>query len=120
MLPAGGPARYWPRARSSALHRSAYESRLVPARIDLAQRVGADSPEVEEQPQLVAQVRPHHLGPVGRDRERDIAVRENGDGLAQSVLVGECARQQVRGRADLEHDARIAQLSDGVVVLRGE
>jgi hypothetical protein len=37
---------------------------------------------------------------------------EGAEGVADGVLVGERLRQQVRGRADLEHDLGLALLAD--------
>ena len=65
--------------------------------------------DAQKQLELVAQVRPHHLGPVRGDREGDAAVGERPDRVAERVLVGERAREQVRGGADLEDGAGLAR-----------
>src|SRR5262249_4662507 len=65
----------------------------------------------EEQVKLVAQPCPHHLRSVGGDRERDLGLDESTDGAAQLFLARERLREQVRSRADLEHDAATGELA---------
>ena len=97
MLPLESLLRYWPRERFPPLPLRVYEGRVVAARVhraevSLRKRAGA-----QQQLELVAQVRPHHLGPVRGNREGDAAVGERPDRVAESVFVGERAREQVRG-----------------------
>ncbi len=56
----------------------------------------------KQQGELVPEVRLHHLRAVGRDRERDLAVGERSHRVAQRVLVGQGAGEEVRARADLQ------------------
>ena len=83
------PGRSSPRARARS-------PRRAPSCVE---RAGA-----EQELELVAEVRPHHLRPVRRDREADAVLDERAEDVADRVLVGQRLRQQVRGRADLEHD----------------
>ena len=76
----------------------------MPPRVRLAQLLLVEGADPEEQLELVAEVRPHHLRPVRRDREGDLVLDERADRLADGVLVRKRLREQVRGRADLEHD----------------
>src|SRR6185437_581244 len=87
-----------------------HEARLVPPRVRLAQLVLVEGADAQEQVELVAQVRAHHLGPVGGDREADTGIDERAEGEAHGRLVGERLGQEVRGRADLEDDAALAEL----------
>ena len=48
--------------------------------------------------ELVAQVRPHHLRPVRRDRERDLVLDEPVERLADGVLVSEGRSALCAGR----------------------
>ena len=54
-------------------------------------------------------MRAHHLRAVGGDRERDAVLDERAERVAHLVLVAQRLRQQVRRRADLEHDPGLAQ-----------
>ena len=85
--------------------------------LELLGRERADS---LEQLELVAQVRVHHLRPVGGDREGDAVVREGPEGVADGVLVRQRLRQQVGGRADLEDGAGVVQEAHQLRVARGE
>src|SRR5215210_4667969 len=107
MLAAACAGRYWPRGGSLPLHRSAYEGGLVAARVHFVECFGSERADVEQKLQLVAEMRSHHLGPVRSDREGDVAIDEGRHGLAQRILVRERSRQEVRGGADLENDARL-------------
>ena len=49
-----------------------------------AQLVLVEGADPLEQLELVAEMRPHHLGPVGRDRERDAVVDEGAERGADS------------------------------------
>ena len=81
---------------------------------------GVERADPLQQLELVAQVRAHHLGAVGCDRERDAVLLEGCERLADRVLVGEGLREQVRSRADLEHDPGLAQEPHQLGVPRGE
>src|SRR5215207_5757888 len=120
MLAADGAGRNWPREGSSALHRSAYERGLVAPRVHFVKCFRLEGADVEQELKLVAKVRSHHLGPVGGDRERDVAIDEGRHALAQGRLVREGPRQEVRGGADLENDARILYEPHGLLVSGGE
>ena len=50
-------------------------ARLVPAPVRLGELVLVQRADAQQELELVAQVRPHHLRPVGRDRERDAVAR---------------------------------------------
>src|SRR4029450_11089746 len=65
-------------------------------------------------------VRAHHLGAVGRDRELHVVVGEGAEGVAEGVLTLERLREQVRRRAELEHDLRFADLPHQLLVPGGE
>src|SRR5687768_10831940 len=65
------------------------EAGLVPARVRGLELLGRQRADPLQQLELVAKVRPHHLGAVGRDRERDSVPLERVQRLPQSVLVGE-------------------------------
>src|SRR5581483_3989839 len=47
-------------------------------------------------------------------------VEERAEGLADGALVGERLRQQVGGRADLEHDPALTKLRHQARITRGE
>jgi hypothetical protein len=51
-----------------------------------------ESPDPAQPLELVAQVRSHHLRPVGRDRERHAVVHERAEGVAHDVLFRERLR----------------------------
>src|SRR5262245_39024984 len=130
VIPGGAPisvptmrGRYWRRG-AAAIDRTAYferlhpagdggfvdEARFVPARVGLAELVLVECADAQEEVELVAQVGAHHLRPVRCDRESDAGLDERTEGEADGRLVGECLRQEVRRRADLEHDPAVAQL----------
>ncbi len=92
----------------------------MPAPVGLLELVSVERTDAPKQLELVAEVRPHHLGAVGRDREAHVAAAERADGVSQRVLVRKRARQEIRARADLEDDSPLAQELERVVVLRGE
>src|SRR3954468_7375314 len=90
-------------ARLRRYSRPADEARLVPARVRLVQFLLIERPDPEQQLELVAEVRSHHLRAVGGDREAHAALDERAERAPHRRLVRERLRQQVRGRADLEH-----------------
>src|SRR5215218_4811966 len=104
MVAAVGASRYWPREGSSPLHRSAYEGGLVAPRVHFVECFRLEGADVEQELKLVAKVRSHHLGPVGGDRERDVAIDEGRHALAQGRLVREGPRQEVRVGLVFEND----------------
>src|SRR5439155_25407969 len=119
------PGRHWSKGVSCRLRSARYrfasdEARLVAAGVRLAQLVLVERADPQQELDLVAEVRTHHLGPVGGDRERDAVVRERAERVAHRVLVRERLGEQVRGRADLEHDAGVAQPRHQLGVARGE
>src|ERR687887_1663248 len=120
MLPAGDSPRYCPPGGSCALHPLAYESRFMTQRVTGLHVFGPEGADVEQELKLVSQMRPHHLRPVRGDRERHLAVDEYCDRVPQRVLIRERPRQQVRGRANLQHDAGLAEEAHRLLVLGGE
>src|SRR4051794_9214781 len=104
----------------SVLHLWVYEGGVVASSVHSVQISLRQGAHTQEQLELVAQVRPHHLGPVGRDCEGDAAVGEGAQGVAEGVLVGERAREQVRGGADLEDGAGVDERAHDLLVLSGE
>src|SRR5262249_40559651 len=67
--------------------RSADEARLVAARVGLFQLLLRQRADPEQQVELVAEVRPHHLRPVRGDREEDAVADERAEDVAHLVLV---------------------------------
>src|SRR5262245_10211320 len=59
----------------------------VAARVRLAELVLVERIDVEQELELVAQVRTHHLRPVGRDRERHLVLDERPQRVAHRSLV---------------------------------
>src|ERR671919_2866985 len=113
-------ARYWLAGESSALPLWVYERRRVPAGVDRLALVPLERSDLEQQRELVPQVRLHHLRAVGGDRERHAPVGERPHRLPQSILVSQRPRQQVRARADLENGVGLEQEAHRLLVLRGE
>ena len=68
--------------------------------------VAAHGADAAQERELVAQVRAHHLGPVGRDGHAHPGVEERSEDVADLVGARERAGQEVGRRAHLEHDAR--------------
>src|SRR6266516_6657295 len=99
---------------------TSHEARLVPTDVRLAEAVLAKRADAEQQLELVAEAGAHHLRPVCGDRERHLVLDERADRVAQLVLAGERLRQQVRGRADLEHDSAGGELAHQPRLARGE
>src|SRR5207249_3267606 len=81
----------------------------MPALVRDRQVFALQCADPDEQLELVAKMRPHHLRPVGGDRERDAVVEESAEGVTQGVLRLESLGQQVRRWAYLENDRRRAQ-----------
>ena len=90
------------------------------ARVCLLEPVLVERTDPVDECELVAKVRPHHLGAVGRDRERDAVLDEAPERLADIVLVGERLGQEVRGRADLERHARVPDEPHQPGIARGD
>jgi hypothetical protein len=97
-----GRKRCWQRATRLPIDRPAYLVRLHPSVYKgrgMAAGVHHDRlPLVEstrpyEKLELIAEMRPHHLGPVCGDRELDTAIDEHPYRVAQRVLVRNRARQ---------------------------
>src|SRR6476646_4914430 len=65
-------------------------------------------------------MRSHHLRAVRRDRETDAVLDERAERLAHGGLVRQRLRQQIRGRADLQDDPTVAELSHQIRLARGE
>ena len=99
---------------------AAPERRSVPARVRLAELGLVERADPEQELELVAQVRPHHLRAVGRDRERHVVLDERPDGVAHGVLVRQRLREEVRRRADLERDPEVADRAHQLGVAGGE
>src|SRR4029079_12325268 len=86
------------------------KSGCMAARVRLAKLVLVEGVDVEEELELVAQVRPHQLRPVGRDRERHLVLDERPQGVAYSRLVRQSFREEVGRRPSLERAPYIADL----------
>jgi hypothetical protein len=95
------------------------EARLVPRRFASPSCPSSTAPILSKNSNS-SRTCPHHLPTVGGDRERHAVLGEGAEGIADGVLVWERLRQQVRGRADLEHDLGLAELGHQLLVLRGE
>src|SRR3954471_6303808 len=76
------PKGVFPGLRPRRHGRLAHERSLVPAPVRLVDLVLVEGADPQEQLELVAQVRPHHLWPVGGDRERDAVLDERAEGGA--------------------------------------
>ena len=99
-------ARPAPRRTLDVRVRAAHEARpRARARWRRAPRPALIAPIVAQERELVAQVGAHHLGAVRRDGHAHARVEERAEHPAHLVGVVERAGQEVRGRADLEHDA---------------
>src|SRR5262245_53940559 len=92
----------------------------VTARVRLAELVLVECLDAEEELELVAQMRPHHLRPVRRDRERHLVLDERPQRVAYRRLVGQRLRQEVRRGADLERDPEVADRRHEAGILRRE
>jgi len=87
---------------------SAEEAGLVTAAIGLRELLLVQRTDSAQQLELVLQVRAHHLRAIRCDRERNTRVDERSERVPHGFLVRQRLRQQVRRRANLEHDLRIA------------
>src|SRR5207302_5747350 len=96
--------------------RSTHEARLVAACIGVFELLLRQRADSEQQVELVAEVRPHHLRPVRGDREEDAVLDERAEDVPHRVLVGQRLREEVRSGADLEYDLALAQLLHQLVV----
>src|SRR4051812_3398326 len=105
MLSSFARCRYSPWGDLSVLRLWVYERGFVAPCVHGVQIRLRQSARAQQQLELIAKVRPHHLGPVGSDREGHAAVGERPDRVAEGVLVDQRAREQVRGGADLEDGA---------------
>src|SRR4051812_26215036 len=68
--------------------RSGHEARLVATRVGLLELLLRQRTGPQQQVELVAEVRPHHLRPVRGDREEDSVVDERAEDIPNRVLVG--------------------------------
>src|ERR687897_401058 len=124
-LTAPSSTAYWPKGVFAPLrpleHRLARdEAGLVPAFVRVAELGLVERPDAQQQLELVTQVGPHHLWPVSCDRKRHLALGEGAESVAHRLLVRQRLRQQVRRRADLEHDLGLGDLAHQPPVLGGE
>src|ERR671936_25649 len=71
------------------------EARLVTAAVGFRQLVLVQRRDAAQEIELVAEVRPHHLGAIGRDGERHAVVDERAEGLAHRFLARKGPREQV-------------------------
>src|SRR5437763_6492846 len=86
---------------------AAQEARLVATAVRLAQLVLFQRADAAQQVELVTQMRAHHLGPVRRDRELHAVREERPERLAYRFLVRQCTREQIRRRADIQHELSV-------------
>src|SRR5919108_778749 len=116
---------YWPKGVFARLRPliqplARNEAALVTPTVRFRQLILVDSSDPEQQLELVSEMRTHHLRTVGRDREGDALLRKGSEGLPYCVLIRQRLRQQVRRRADLEDDLRLADLLHQLRLARGE
>ena len=72
-----------PRADRCAMHKT----RLVAASVRLGELVLVQRPDPPQQVELVLQMSPHHLRPVGGDGELDAVLHERTERVPNRVLV---------------------------------
>src|SRR3954452_4409627 len=84
-----------------------HEAHRMRERVGGARLVGRHRADRTQEREFGAQGGEHHLGPVRRDRHADARVEEGAEHAADLVGIHERAGQEVGGRADLEHDARL-------------
>ena len=96
------------------------ERRVVAALVREPELGLLERADPHQQLELVPQVGLHHLGPVGRDRERHTVLDEGPERLPYLGLIPERLRQEVRRRADLERDVRRADRLHQRRIVRSE